>query len=100
MKNSFSTNVLNMRMCCCSLVRGPAIWGEVTVYWRIVPPSVGEFAETSGKLTMREGQSAAIVVIQVLMSLVSDGGVQPLASGPHEAQDGYQCSPTQNCKFT
>ncbi|XP_045053798.2 adhesion G-protein coupled receptor V1 [Desmodus rotundus] len=49
-----------------SLVRGPAIWGEVTVYWRIVPPSVGEFAETSGKLTMREGQSAAIVVIQAL----------------------------------
>ncbi|XP_019589799.2 adhesion G-protein coupled receptor V1 [Rhinolophus sinicus] len=49
-----------------SLVRGPAIWGEVTVYWRIFPPSMGEFAETSGKLTMRDGQSAAIVVIQVL----------------------------------
>ncbi|XP_036887970.1 adhesion G-protein coupled receptor V1 [Sturnira hondurensis] len=49
-----------------SLVRGPSIWEEVTVYWRIVPPSVGEFAETSGKLTMREGQSAAIVVIQAL----------------------------------
>ncbi|XP_016041836.2 adhesion G-protein coupled receptor V1 [Erinaceus europaeus] len=49
-----------------SLVRGPAIWGEVTVYWRIFPPSVGQFAETSGKLTMRNGQSAAIVVIQAL----------------------------------
>lgn len=32
---------------------------------------MGEFAETSGKLTMRDGQSAAIVVIQVLMLLVS-----------------------------
>nr|XP_001918372.2 G-protein coupled receptor 98 [Equus caballus] len=49
-----------------SLVRGPVISGEVTVYWRIFPPSVGEFAETSGKLTMRDGQSAAIVVIQAL----------------------------------
>nr|XP_031304026.1 adhesion G-protein coupled receptor V1 [Camelus dromedarius] len=49
-----------------SLVRGPAISGEVTVDWRILPPSVGEFAETSGKLTMRDGQSAAVVVIQAL----------------------------------
>ncbi|XP_058430567.1 adhesion G-protein coupled receptor V1 isoform X1 [Marmota monax] len=49
-----------------SLVRGPAIWGEVTVFWRIIPPSVGVFAQTSGKLTMRDGQSAAIVVIQAL----------------------------------
>ncbi|XP_058384943.1 adhesion G-protein coupled receptor V1 [Diceros bicornis minor] len=49
-----------------SLIRGPVILGEVTVYWRIFPPSVGKFAETSGKLTMRDGQSAAIVVIQAL----------------------------------
>uniref|UniRef100_A0A8C0C9F3 Adhesion G-protein coupled receptor V1 n=1 Tax=Balaenoptera musculus TaxID=9771 RepID=A0A8C0C9F3_BALMU len=49
-----------------SLVRGPVISGEVTVYWRIFPPSMGEFAETSGKLTMRDGQSAAIVVLQAL----------------------------------
>ena len=33
--------------------------------WRIFPPSVGEFAEMSGKLTMRDGQSAAVVIIQV-----------------------------------
>ncbi|XDC76153.1 hypothetical protein R6Z07F_007326 [Ovis aries] len=49
-----------------SLIRGPAISGEVTVSWRIVPPSLEEFAEISGKLTMRDGQSAAIVVIQAL----------------------------------
>nr|XP_040129297.1 LOW QUALITY PROTEIN: adhesion G-protein coupled receptor V1 [Ictidomys tridecemlineatus] len=72
-----------------SLVRGPAIWGEVTVFWRIIPPSVGVFAQTSGKLTMRDGQSAAIVVIQALndnipeeksfyefqLTEVSEGGV-------------------------
>uniref|UniRef100_A0A8C0PTH9 Adhesion G protein-coupled receptor V1 n=1 Tax=Canis lupus familiaris TaxID=9615 RepID=A0A8C0PTH9_CANLF len=49
-----------------SLIRGSAIWGEVTVYWRVFPPSVGEFAEISGKLTMRDGQSAAVVIIQAL----------------------------------
>ncbi|XP_040304705.1 adhesion G-protein coupled receptor V1 isoform X5 [Herpailurus yagouaroundi] len=49
-----------------SLIRGSAIWGEVTVYWRIFPPSVGEFAEISGKLTLRDGQSAAVVIIQAL----------------------------------
>uniref|UniRef100_A0A2K6F8J3 Adhesion G-protein coupled receptor V1 n=1 Tax=Propithecus coquereli TaxID=379532 RepID=A0A2K6F8J3_PROCO len=72
-----------------SLVRGPGILGEVTVLWGIFPPSVGEFAETSGKLTMRDGQSAAIVVIQALnddipeekcfyafqLTAVSEGGV-------------------------
>lgn len=56
---------------CCSLIRGPVISGEVTVSWRIVPPSLEEFAETSGKLTMRDGQSAAIVVIQVSRLLIA-----------------------------
>ena len=27
-------------------------------------------------------------------------GVQPLAWGPHVAQDGYECVSTQNCKLT
>ena len=27
-------------------------------------------------------------------------GVQPAARGPQEAQHGYECCPTQNCKFT
>ena len=31
--------------------------------------------------------------------LGSSRGVQPTAHGPHEAQDGYECGPTQNCKF-
>ena len=39
--------------------------------WRIVPPSLEEFAETSGKLTMRDGQSAAVVVIQVPQLLIA-----------------------------
>nr|XP_011757031.1 G-protein coupled receptor 98 isoform X6 [Macaca nemestrina] len=72
-----------------SLVRGPGILGAVTVFWRIFPPSMGEFAETSGKLTMRDGQSAVIVVIQALnddipeeksfyefqLTAISEGGV-------------------------
>lgn len=41
------------------------------MYWRIFPPSVGEFAEISGELTMRDGQSAAVVIIQVSILLVS-----------------------------
>ena len=27
-------------------------------------------------------------------------GVQPAACGPHATQDGYECGPTQNHKFT
>ena len=27
-------------------------------------------------------------------------GVQPAALGPQAAQDGYECSPAQNLKFT
>ena len=26
--------------------------------------------------------------------------VQPAARRPHAAQDGYECGPIQNCKFT
>ncbi|XP_021064109.1 adhesion G-protein coupled receptor V1 [Mus pahari] len=48
------------------LVRGLGASGEITVNWRILPPSRGEFAETSGQLTMLDGQSAATVVIQAL----------------------------------
>ncbi|XP_053555694.1 LOW QUALITY PROTEIN: adhesion G-protein coupled receptor V1 [Bombina bombina] len=47
-----------------SLVRGPGIFGEVTVYWNITPAHLGEFVELSGKVTMRDRQSAAVVVIQ------------------------------------
>ncbi|XP_036063369.1 adhesion G-protein coupled receptor V1 [Onychomys torridus] len=49
-----------------SLVRGPGVSGEITVSWRIFPPSVGEFVETSGQLTIQDGQSEATVVIQAL----------------------------------
>ncbi|XP_074063616.1 adhesion G-protein coupled receptor V1-like isoform X2 [Macrotis lagotis] len=49
-----------------SLVRGSGTFGEVTIYWHIFPPLTEEFAETSGKLTMQDGQSLAIVIIQAL----------------------------------
>ncbi|XP_015282612.1 PREDICTED: G-protein coupled receptor 98 [Gekko japonicus] len=48
------------------LVRGPGIFGEVTVSWNITPPHQKEFAEISGTLTMRDRQSAAVVLIQAL----------------------------------
>ncbi|XP_008827569.1 adhesion G-protein coupled receptor V1 [Nannospalax galili] len=77
-----------------SLVRGPGILGEITVFWRIFPSSVGEFVETSGKLTMQNGQSEAIVIIQALdddvpeekcsyefrLTGISEGGVLSEAS--------------------
>lgn len=49
----------------CSLVRGPGISGEVTVSWNITSPDEKEFAELAGTLTMRDQQSAAVVLIQV-----------------------------------
>ncbi|XP_048187347.1 adhesion G-protein coupled receptor V1 [Perognathus longimembris pacificus] len=49
-----------------SLVRGPGTLGNITVFWKIFPPSVGDFLETVGKVTMRDGQSVATVVIQAL----------------------------------
>uniref|UniRef100_A0A8C8RXK2 Adhesion G-protein coupled receptor V1 n=1 Tax=Pelusios castaneus TaxID=367368 RepID=A0A8C8RXK2_9SAUR len=71
------------------LVRGPGIFGEVTVYWNITPPLQKEFVEISGTLTMRDRQSAAVVLIQAIddnlpeekhfyqfhLAGVSDGGV-------------------------
>ncbi|KFP45759.1 G-protein coupled receptor 98, partial [Chlamydotis macqueenii] len=49
-----------------SLIRGPGIFGEVTIYWNITPPHHTEFVETSGILTMRDRQSAAVVLIQAV----------------------------------
>nr|XP_033775700.1 adhesion G-protein coupled receptor V1 [Geotrypetes seraphini] len=49
-----------------NLVRGPGIFGEITVLWNITPPHVKEFAEISGSLTMRDRQSAAVVLLQAL----------------------------------
>ncbi|XP_077792347.1 adhesion G-protein coupled receptor V1 isoform X2 [Podarcis muralis] len=71
------------------LVRGPGIFGEVTVSWNITPPDQKKFAEVSGMLTMKDRQSAAIVLIQALdddvpeekhhyqfhLSGISDGGI-------------------------
>ncbi|XP_060617754.2 adhesion G-protein coupled receptor V1 isoform X2 [Anolis sagrei] len=48
------------------IVRGPGISGEITVFWNITPPDKKEFAEISGNFTMRDKQSAAIVMIQAL----------------------------------
>ncbi|NWV48163.1 GPR98 protein, partial [Daphoenositta chrysoptera] len=72
-----------------SLVRGPGIFGEIIIYWNITPPHQTEFTEVSGTLTMRDGQSAAVVLIQAVddnhpeekhyyqfqLTRISDGGL-------------------------
>ncbi|XP_036383544.1 LOW QUALITY PROTEIN: adhesion G-protein coupled receptor V1 [Megalops cyprinoides] len=49
-----------------SLVRGPGIFGEILVYWNIIPAVSSEFEETSGVVTMRDRQSAATIRLKVL----------------------------------
>ena len=50
--------------------------------------------EVEGKeLTMEEGRGEN-------EPLANASGVQPVAGGPHAAQDGCEYGPTQNCKFT
>ncbi|XP_053330924.1 adhesion G-protein coupled receptor V1 [Spea bombifrons] len=72
-----------------SLHRGPGIFGELTIYWNIIPANQSEFVDVSGKLTMKDLQSAAVVVIQAVndnipeeksyyqfqLSKISDGGI-------------------------
>ncbi|XP_067885769.1 adhesion G-protein coupled receptor V1 [Heterodontus francisci] len=48
------------------LVRGPGIFGEVTVNWIIIPAFLNEFVETSGALLMRDRQSSATILIQAV----------------------------------
>uniref|UniRef100_A0A674GVY7 Adhesion G protein-coupled receptor V1 n=1 Tax=Taeniopygia guttata TaxID=59729 RepID=A0A674GVY7_TAEGU len=57
-----------------SLVRGPGIFGEIIIYWNITPPHQTEFIEVSGTLTMRDRQSAAVVLIQVNITVVRSKG--------------------------
>ncbi|KAM4753534.1 adhesion G-protein coupled receptor V1 isoform 2-T3 [Cyanocitta cristata] len=72
-----------------SLVRGPGIFGEIIIYWNITPPHQTEFTKVSGTLTMRDRQSAAVVLIQAVddnhpeekhyyqfqLTKISDGGL-------------------------
>lgn len=47
------------------LVRGPAVFGEVQVYWNITPAVVSEFEEISGVVIMRDRQSVANIILKV-----------------------------------
>lgn len=49
-----------------SIVRGPGVFGEVQVYWNIVPAIVSEFEAISGIVTLRDRQSAATIILKVL----------------------------------
>lgn len=48
-----------------SLVRGPGIFGEIEIYWNITPAIANEFVENSGKVIMRDRQSAATIQLMV-----------------------------------
>ena len=54
----------------------------------------GRHRETGGSETagFQEGGGA--------VNMVRHRGARPAAHGPHSAQDGCECSPTQNCTFT
>ncbi|XP_058231364.1 adhesion G-protein coupled receptor V1 isoform X3 [Hemibagrus wyckioides] len=49
-----------------SLVRGPGIFGEIEIYWNITPAVIGEFLENSGKVIMRDRQSAATIQLMAV----------------------------------
>ncbi|XP_026994314.2 adhesion G-protein coupled receptor V1 isoform X1 [Tachysurus fulvidraco] len=49
-----------------SLVRGPGIFGEIEIFWNITPADTREFVETSGKLIMRDRQSAATIQLMAV----------------------------------
>ncbi|KAI4876542.1 hypothetical protein NFI96_002228 [Prochilodus magdalenae] len=49
-----------------SLVRGPGIFGEIELYWNITPAIASEFLEISGKVIMRDRQSAATIQLKAL----------------------------------
>lgn len=50
-----------------SLVRGPGVFGDVQVYWNITPAVVSEFEAISGIVTFRDRQSAATIILKVLV---------------------------------
>ncbi|XP_068166577.1 adhesion G-protein coupled receptor V1 [Antennarius striatus] len=49
-----------------SLIRGPGVFGEVHVSWNITPAAISEFEAISGTVTMRDGQSTAILTLKTL----------------------------------
>ncbi|KAI2664431.1 Adhesion G-protein coupled receptor V1 [Labeo rohita] len=49
-----------------SLVRGPGIFGEIEIFWNITTAADREFEETSGKVVMKDRQSAATIQLKAL----------------------------------
>jgi len=49
----------------CSVVRGPGIFGEIEISWNISAAADTEFEETSGKVVMKDRQSATIIQLKV-----------------------------------
>lgn len=51
---------------CCSLVRGPGVFGEVQLHWNITPADLAQFQAVSGTVTMVDRQSTATIFLTVL----------------------------------
>uniref|UniRef100_A0A3P8WCF8 Adhesion G-protein coupled receptor V1 n=1 Tax=Cynoglossus semilaevis TaxID=244447 RepID=A0A3P8WCF8_CYNSE len=51
-----------------SIVRGPGVYGAVQVFWNITPAADSEFESLYGTLTMRDRQSAANIILKVLIN--------------------------------
>lgn len=66
-KTDFPNTPSEDRLCPinCSLVRGPGIFGEIEIFWNISAAADTEFEETSGKVIMKDRQSAAIIQLKV-----------------------------------
>ena len=65
-------------------------------------PGVKQMINRAGALNFRLGNELEVVVrweIQAEMRMLY-WGVQPMVHRPDAAEDGYECGPTQNCKFT
>lgn len=48
-------------------MRGPGVFGQVQLHWNITPAHVSQFQAVSGTVTMVDRQSAATIVLTVLL---------------------------------
>lgn len=55
---------------CCSLVRGPGVFGQVQLHWNITPADLSQFQTLFGTVTMVDRQSTATIILTVLWVLI------------------------------
>lgn len=60
---------------CCSLVRGPGVFGQVKLHWNITPADAAQFQAISGTVMMVDRQSTATIILTVpLVSMLPVAG--------------------------